>query len=142
MIDEIAIQQVLTRYCEGVSNGDWDQVAATFVEDGIWQVASSGKTLQGRDAIREGMSELSGAMEFVVMMNAPALIDVDGKSATARSTIREFGKIAGREEGFEAFGTYSDRLVLTPEGWLFANRTFTLKAKHSYALLPGGVVAH
>lgn len=141
MIDEIAIQQTLTRYCEAVSSGDWDGVAATFVEDGIWQVGSSGKTFQGRAAIREGMKELSGAMEFVVMMNAPGIITVDGMSAAARTTIREFGKIEGREEGFEAFGIYEDRLVSTPKGWRFSHRLFTLKAKHSYALLPGGVAA-
>lgn len=140
MIDEIAIQQTISRYSDGASRADWDQVASTFTEDGVWEVGSSGKTFQGHEAIREGLGALSGEMEFVVQINSPALIAVDGDAATARSTIREFGKMAGRDEGFEALGFYEDQLAATADGWKFTHRTFTLKAKHTYALLPGGIV--
>jgi hypothetical protein len=63
-------------------------------------------------------------MDYVVQLNAPALIEVNGNKATTSSTIRECGKSKGKNEGFEYFGFYLDELVQTPQGWKFARRVF------------------
>ena len=137
MIDEVAIQQTINRYSEAASRADWSAVVATYAPDGVWVIASSGTTFEGRDAIREGLGKMSGAMEFVVQINAPAVIDVSGDTATARSVIREAGRVKGSDETFEALGFYADSLVRTSEGWRFSRRTFELKGLHRNPMVPG-----
>jgi ketosteroid isomerase-like protein len=136
MTDEVAIQQVISRYNEAASCAQWDEAVATYLPDGVWEFAKSGRRFQGRDAIREALIGFTSALEYVVQINAPAVIAVDGDQATARSAIRESGKFAGRDEGIEGFGIYGDRLVRTVDGWLFANRTFDLRWMHRVAILP------
>ncbi|MBW8754246.1 MAG: hypothetical protein JF595_08835 [Sphingomonadales bacterium] len=53
-----------------------------------------------------------------------------------KSSIRESGKFAGRDEGVEAFGVYHDTPVRTADGWRFACRTFDLRWMHRVPILP------
>lgn len=136
MIDEVAIQQTISRYNEAASTRDWEGAVATYIPDGVWESAGSGHRFQGPAAIRDALIGFTSALEYVVQVNAPAVISVDGDSAAARSAVRESGKLAGRDEGIEAFGIYIDRLVRTTEGWRFAQRTFELKWLHRVPILP------
>ena len=63
-------------------------------------------------------------MEYVLQINTPALIDIDGDSARATSGIRECGKSAGKDEGFEYLGIYNDTFARTADGWKFRTRVF------------------
>ena len=38
MIDKLEIQETISLYHEGGSKADWDQMMATFLPDGIWEV--------------------------------------------------------------------------------------------------------
>jgi hypothetical protein len=80
--------------------------------------------------------QFAGPMDYIVQLNAPALIKLDGNSATARSVIRECGKYAGRDVALEVLGFYADRLVRSPETWKFAHRIFELRGMHTFPLLP------
>jgi uncharacterized protein (TIGR02246 family) len=136
MTDEGAIQQNISRYNEAASTRDWEAAVATYIPDGVWESVGSGHRFEGRDAIRDALIAFTSALEYVVQINAPAVISVDGDSAAARSVVRESGKFAGRDEGIEAFGIYVDRLVRTTEGWRFAQRRFELKWLHRVPILP------
>lgn len=136
MIDRIEIQQTINRYSEAASRADWDEVVATYLPEGIWEIVSSGRKFLGRAAIKEGLMGFTSATDYVVQINAPAVIALDGNTATARSVIRECGRVSGRDQTFEALGFYADILVRTEEGWRFARRAFELKGMHHYALLP------
>jgi ketosteroid isomerase-like protein len=135
MTDEEAIQQVLNLYTEGSGKADWDQVLGTFLTDGIWEVPGVG-TFTGRDEIQPVMEGFIAQMDYFVQLNTPAIIAVDGDTATARSVIRECGKFKGRHEALEVLGFYSDELVRTSEGWKFARRTWKAAGMHRFALLP------
>jgi uncharacterized protein (TIGR02246 family) len=135
MIDEVAIQQLISRYNEAASAGNLEGAVATYMPDGVWESASHG-TLGGRDAIKEGLERITSNLEYVSQINAPAVITVDGDTATARSAVRESGKLAGRDEGIEVFGFYIDSLIRTAEGWLFARRTFQLVWAHRVPTMP------
>lgn len=139
MIDEVAIQQVLNRYTEGCTRRDWDQVAETFAEDGIWDVPAQGISLQGWAAMQPAMAGFVEQMDYFIQLNSPAVIEVSGDSATARSVIRECGKFTGRDEALEVMGTYSDELVRTATGWKFARRTFRALGVHRFALAGAGL---
>ncbi len=136
MLDEIAIQQTLNRYTDGCNRADWQQVMATFLSDGVWEISGAGAH-QGHSAIQAAMTGFLEQMDYFVQVNSPAVIDLDGDRASARSVIRECGKFAGRDEALEVLGGYVDELVRTESGWKFARRIFTSNGVHRFALLPG-----
>jgi hypothetical protein len=92
--------------------------------------------MKGHTEMRAGFPALAGGMEYLVQTNTPAIIDVNGNTATARSTIREAGKVKDREHWVEILGKYEDRLVKTPKGWRFAHRAFTLYGLGHLATIP------
>jgi ketosteroid isomerase-like protein len=136
MIDEIAIQQTISRYSEGATRQDWDQVLSTFTPDGIWEVPTLGGAMQGHAAIRERMMGFMTKMDYLLQTNSPALITVDGDKAKACTVIHESGKIAHQDTGLIILGRYEDDLVRTADGWKFAHRVFTMVGIHAFSLLP------
>lgn len=138
MIDEFAIQQTISRYCDGANRRDWQQVLATFTPDAIWEVPTLGAKLEGHEAIQEGFAAFTGPTDYIVQINAPAIIEVDGDRGTARSVIRECGKYTGRDEAFEVLGFFTDELVRTADGWKFTRRTLQIQGMHTIALVPPG----
>lgn len=133
MIDRLDIQDTISRYHEGGSTTDWDQVMATFLPDGIWEVPALRIRSEGHEAIRETMTALMAPMEYLVQINAPAIITVDGDSATARSLIRECAKFRSQAGIIDVVGQFNDELQRTPTGWKFAHRTFTIFGTHMSA---------
>ena len=126
MLDQVEIQQTISRYHEGGSTTDWDQVMATFLPDGIWEVPALNILSQGHAAIREAMTTLMEPIEYLVQINAPAIITVDGDSASARSLIRECAKFRDQPGLIDVVGQFHDELRRTADGWRFAHRTFTI----------------
>lgn len=136
MSDEVAIQQVLNAYSVAASRGDLEAMAATYTPDGIWAIPGIDARFEGRDAILEGSKAIMGAIEYMVQLNTPAVIDVDGDTATAQCVIRECGKYTGRNTNLEVLGLYDDKLVRTSKGWRFAERIFTVRGMHDFENSP------
>lgn len=139
MTDEAAIQRVISTYSQHASLAEWDAVLALFLPDAVWDVPHLGLTFEGHTGIRGALTGFFAEMDYVLQLNAPAVIDVTGDTATARSGIREAGKSRGKDEGFEFFGLYEDRLARTADGaWKFAHRTFRGVGTHYFPLVPAG----
>ena len=136
MDDFQQIQQLHNRYSFGSSTADWDMVLGTLSPDCVWRVPALDVMLTGRDAILAGFKELTKAVEYVVQENAPAVIEVAGDTATSRCVIRECGKYVGRDAAMEVLGYYTDKLVRTPTGWKFAERTFAIRGMQDVLLAP------
>jgi ketosteroid isomerase-like protein len=136
MTDEFAIQQTISRYSVNASRADWDKVMATFAPGSVWAVPALGVKFEGLDEIRGGLLHFSGPMDYIVQAHAPAVIEVDGDTATAQSVIRENGKFSGRDEALEILGLYLDKLVRTADGWKFVERVFDLRGMYSFPLSP------
>ncbi len=126
MLDKVEIQETISLYHEAGSTTDWDQMMETFLPDGIWEVPALRILSQGRPAIRAAMTALMEPIEYLVQINAPAIITVDGDSASARSLIRECATFRGQPGLVDVVGQFNDELRRTPEGWRFAHRTFTI----------------
>lgn len=126
MDDTIAIQQLLNRYSVGSSRREFDDVVSTYAPNGVWEIASWNQSYDGHAAIREALLSLTAQTEYVVQQNSPAVITVDGDTATATSVICENGKQADSDGAFQALGYYVDQLVRTAEGWRFKRRSFEL----------------
>ena len=133
MLDKLEIQETISLYHEGGSKTDWDQVMATFLPDGIWEVPALHIRSQGHTAIREAMTALMEPVEYLVQINAPAIITVDGDSASARSLIRECAKFRAQAGVIDVVGQFTDELQRTPHGWRFAHRTFAIFGTHMSA---------
>jgi ketosteroid isomerase-like protein len=130
MPDKVEIQETISIYHEGASTADYDQLMATFLPDGIWEVPGLEILGQGREDIRSKMTALMAPIEYLVQINAPAIIVVDGDSASARSLIRESAKFRARPSLMDVVGRYDDQLRRTADGWRFAHRTFTILGTH------------
>ena len=135
MTETQAIQQLINRYTDGCNRQDWPQVMACFTDDGEW--VANGLTFAGAAQMQPAMAGFLVPFAYFVQVNTPAVITVSGVTATARSTIREFGKFADRDEGLEVLGRYDDDIVHTPDGWKFARRTFHAYGLHRMPLSPG-----
>jgi uncharacterized protein (TIGR02246 family) len=135
MSDVEAIQQLINRYTDGCNRQDWPQVMATFAEDGVWAVL--GNEISGHEAIQAAMSGFLTQMAYFTQSASASVIDVSGDRATARTTIRECGKFADRDEALEVLGWYDDEIVRTSAGWQFARRRFTSFGAHRFPLMPG-----
>lgn len=139
MTDEFAIQQILNIYSVNASLNKHEEMAATFAPDGIWEVPGIGLRCEGREAILQAAQGVTGAVDYLVQLNSPAIVEVDGDTATAQSVIRECGQYAGRQTALEVLGLYTDRLVRLPEGWRFAHRLFTVRGMHDFAITPAPI---
>jgi ketosteroid isomerase-like protein len=135
MIDEIAVQQTINRYSDGASRRDWERVLSTFTSDATWEIPTFGVVFREHGVIRDAMAGFVAQMAYWVQVNAPALITVNGDRANARSTIRECGKFADRDEALEVLGYYEDELKRTEQGWKFTRRVFHALGQHRFALL-------
>ncbi len=140
MSDEGDIQRVINTYSQYASKGDWGMVLPLFLPEAVWEIPHLGMKLDGRDAIAATLTAFKDTMEYVLQINTPALIEVNGDSARATSGIRECGKSAGKDEGFEYLGIYADTLARTADGWKFRYRIFEGIGSHFFALTSG--VAH
>lgn len=139
MIAAIDIQQTINIYSEASSRADWPAVAATFVPDAVWEIATSGRRFVGHQAILDGLAAFTAPFAYVVQMNAPAVLEIRGERASARSVMRERGKMKATNQAFEALGYYADELVRTAEGWRFEKRSFHLTDMQYFALLPAPI---
>jgi ketosteroid isomerase-like protein len=136
MLDEIAIQQTISRWSQSASRADWDQVGSTLVPNAVWEIPALGLKAEGVAAIVANLKAFVAPFAYGVQVNAPAVITVSGDSAVARSVIRETAKYADRDVALEGLGFYSDFLVRTSEGWKFSHRTFEVVAMRNFPLLP------
>jgi len=133
--DEHDIQQTISRYHEGASTPDLEQLIATFLPDGTWEVPAFRFLCHGHDEMREVMAAVLAPIEYLVQVNAPAIIAVDGDVATARTLVRECAKYRDEPGLVDVVGQFVDELHRTPDGWRFARRTFTILGRHVSAAI-------
>ena len=130
LAEKAAIQDVISTYSQNASLGNWAAVLALFEPDAVWEIPHLAMRLDGRDAIAAALTGFMAHMDYVLQLNAPALVALDGDRATATSGIREHGKSKGANEGFEYLGIYEDTLVRRADGWKFTARVFRGIGKH------------
>ncbi|MGA0839116.1 MAG: nuclear transport factor 2 family protein [Pseudomonadales bacterium] len=125
--DQVAIEQLLNRYCHKLDQGDIDAVVALFADNAVLDPVYEGSGLhEGRAAIRAWYQRY-GANTIAAVRGlrhkiSTAMIDVDGDSATsvcyldADSVSKDTGKrsLVG--------GRYEDRFVRTDAGWRLQHR--------------------
>jgi hypothetical protein len=115
------IQALLGRYAWLVDHGEWDAWALCFTPDGSFVVR--GEPIIGRAAIVAYVKDELARFRLIRHLgHAPEIVLApDAASATCRSYF-ELRAITQGGRDTEALGSYVDRIVLTDQGWQFAER--------------------
>jgi ketosteroid isomerase-like protein len=124
--DRFAIRELIDRWSNAVNERDWALLGTCFTEDGVWDVgAPYNATILGN------VPGLISAQSYVIQTPHAVTINLQGDTATARSTIQEV--MRGPDgSGMQMWGTYYDDLLRTDAGWRFTRRrysTFIFEAK-------------
>jgi 3-phenylpropionate/cinnamic acid dioxygenase small subunit len=121
MSDKDEIRELLARYCFALDADRFEDMAALFTQDGMWETAfGTGKGRAGIVAQARGIA--TGERPRRVHLTTNIVIDLDGDTATARSNWALVqNSAAGPVIG--SGGAYADRLVKVDGEWFFKHRT-------------------
>ena len=119
--DELAINQLVARYCDAVARRDSVACGATFASDAEWDLL--GMHAKGRDAIVELWSGLVGSINWVVQVPAFGLVDVTGDVGRGRWYVTEYSHADDGTVGM-LIGVYEDDYCKEQGTWAFAHRQF------------------
>jgi uncharacterized protein (TIGR02246 family) len=124
---DIALRQLIARYCDAVLRNDADAFAALWAPDAVWTL---GKPITGRDAIATAFQKLMKGFAWLVQTAPNAVFEVDeaAGTATGRVTITEQFKRTRGEQG-SLVGVYHDRYERREGAWRFAERRIEIIAQ-------------
>lgn len=121
MSEKDEIRELLARYCFALDADRFEEMAALFTPNGVWETAfGSGKGREG--IVAQARSIATGPRPKRAHLTTNIVIDLDGDTATARSNwVVVQNSDAGPVIG--SGGAYADRLVKVDGRWFFQHRT-------------------
>jgi uncharacterized protein (TIGR02246 family) len=119
---QIEIRDLTARFTDAVNRRAPKELAGLFAEDGEWHVPGV-PVAAGREAISTLLHKLLGNFEQLIQLTHSGHVDVTGDTATATWYLTENAADADGN-AFAFTGVYTDKLIRTPAGWRFAQRTF------------------
>ncbi|WP_433518209.1 nuclear transport factor 2 family protein [Nonomuraea sp. CA-143628] len=117
------ITDLYARYSHAFDEGRADEVAALFIEDGVF-VREGAAPVVGRDglaALVRAAAERAPGMRHVV---SNVLVEATENGATGQAYALAL-VVGGTDLRLATFGRYDDEFVPTPEGWRLRVRRFT-----------------
>ncbi len=124
LMDRAQIVELTARYNQAYDTDNPAHFAATFTPDGVMEVVG-GPSFHGEDALFElCRSQTPG----IVHVTVDPVITIDHNSATQEVTLLVLRRPAegSKASTLDRTGHYSDHLIRTDGGWLFARRRVTL----------------
>ncbi len=117
---DIALRQLVSRYCDTVIRRDGEGFGALWANDGVWNL---GTPVAGRPAVTAQFDKLMLGYSWLVQSAPNAVFEVDEAlgAGTGRVTITEQFKRAKGGTG-SLVGVYHDRYVRVSGAWMFAER--------------------
>jgi len=120
LADKDAIQALLARYCYHLDNDRFEEMAALFTPDGVWETAFGTGT--GRAGIvAQARSIATGPQPRRVHLNTNIVIELNAGTATVRS----YWALVQNSPAGPAIGSggaYEDTLVKQDGLWFFEHR--------------------
>jgi ketosteroid isomerase-like protein len=124
LTDEVEITRLLAAYSHAVMRLDAEGSAAVYTVDGVLS-AFTGPDVVGRATIQKVLGRVYAPLRFLLQNCGSIVVDVQGDTARASSSVSEFVQYKDKEPLSCCFGNYDDELVRTPEGWRFKRRRFS-----------------
>ena len=125
-----ACERLMLRYAHTIDHGDFDTFANLFARDG--RLSTPERTLEGREAIREAMRRRPPSLVSRHVITNIVVDLIDERNAAGLCYLVLFRDTRGDPErtsslaGPALIGDYTDRFVLTEQGWRFASRDLAL----------------
>jgi 3-phenylpropionate/cinnamic acid dioxygenase small subunit len=116
--DRDEIVQLLHRYNHALDGGDSAAFSALFTADAVFSMPH--EDIVGNAAITEWGKHVAGTVHVV----ANPVVQLDGDRAEVRAYFLTLQGVS-----ISSTGTYRDDLTRTPDGWKFARREVTLRAR-------------
>jgi uncharacterized protein (TIGR02246 family) len=121
MSDKDEIRELLARYCFALDAERFEDMAALFTPDGVWETAFGTGT--GRPGIvAQARSISTGPRPRRVHLTTNIVIDLDGDTATAQSNWVLFQNTPNGP-AIGSGGAYLDKLAKVDGTWFFKHRT-------------------
>lgn len=117
---DIALRQLISRYCDAVVRRDAQAFGATWAADGVWQL---GKPIEGRVAVVAAFEKLLKGYTWLVQSAPNAVFEVDEATGTGTgrvTIVEQYHRTKGGDGSL--VGVYHDRYVRTGGEWRFAER--------------------
>lgn len=117
-------EQLILRAAHLADQGQWEELAELFVQDGeLVRPSNAGTSIRGREAILASMRTGHGGKSRRVITNFLVKI-VSAKEALVSSIVTRYSGAADSGAGEEiSIGHFSDEIVLTEQGhWAFRRR--------------------
>lgn len=136
MLAEHACEKLIKTYAALLDAGQWEDVAQLYVESGrMSRPTAPDDYVDGRDAILASFTARPARISRHVCINIRVELTAED-AARATSQILLFVAEPGEDGGLPLqsplppmVGTYQDKLVLTADGWRFAERRGSLDFK-------------
>ena len=120
MSEKDEIRELLSRYCFALDEERFDDMAALFTEDGVWETAFGTGT--GRAGIAAQARSISTPNRSRrVHLTTNIVIDFDGDTAQVRSNWLLFQNAASTPE-IGSGGSYYDTVTKVDGQWRFRHR--------------------
>ena len=133
-VDRLAIQDLIFRYSDSVTRGDYEHTAMLFAPDAIWE-EQGGMRFESAAEFIDYLVEGSASLELLIQTPHGSVIDFPepGRakvSTTTREIVRGVGGgqsasgDAGTELNVDRFAIYHDELGKFGSEWKFTRRNF------------------
>jgi SnoaL-like domain len=133
-LDRQAIQDLIHRYSDSVTRGDFERTEDLFAPDAVWEEVGGVRFETAREFLSY-LTEGSAHSELLIQAPSSPVVDfVEGGRATATTTIREIVRgvsggpsvlgDAGIEINVDRFGIYYDEFAKFGDAWKFTQRVF------------------
>jgi hypothetical protein len=132
-LDRQAVQDLIHRYSDSITRGDFEQTVTVFASDAIWEDPEFGVRFESAAAFMDYLIEGSASLELLIQTPHSPVIELvgDGRAtttiheiirgvATAESSVGAIGK----EINIDRYGIYYDELAKFGSEWKFTHRIF------------------
>lgn len=130
LLDERAIDRLLSDYAEAIDRRRWDDLDAVFSHDAVIDYTASGGRRGTRDEIKTWLAEALASFAVTQHFVTNRRIDVEGDTAAASSCFFNPLGMPGDDAMAWVGGWYHDRLLRTPPGWRIIERVQELAWMH------------
>ena len=133
-LDRQAVMDLINRYADSVTRGDYEHTATLFAPDAVWE-EKGGERFDTADDFVDYLVQGSASLELLIQTPHSSVIEFIGPDrATATTTTREMARgvaggasalgEAGMEMAVDRYGIYYDELTKFGHDWKFTRRTF------------------
>ena len=117
---DVALHQLLSRYCDAVVRGDSDDFLALWSADAVWQ---PDKAHVGPEAIAAAFEKQRKAHSWLVQSTPNAVFEIDEETGTGTGRVTIVEQYQRSKGGSGSLvGVYHDSYVRRDHRWLFAGR--------------------